>query len=157
MHICTPFGVLLGHIICQHGLLDPAEIAITVNLPPPKSVKELRAALGHTTYQKKLIKGYAGIITPLEKLLKKLAEYIWTEECQKAFDTLKEHLVSASILIFPDWDKIFHVHVDASSIALGIVLAQPGEGEIVTPQLLRVRSYLTQKKIIPLQRGRGLR
>jgi hypothetical protein len=34
------------------------------------------------------------------------------------------------ILVFPDWNKEFHVHVDASSIALGVVMAQSGEGEI---------------------------
>jgi hypothetical protein len=42
-------------------------------------------------------------------------------------------MVTVLILVFPDWKKIFHVHVDASSIALGIILAQPGEGGIDHP------------------------
>ena len=42
-----------------------------------------------------------------------------------ALDTLKEKLASAPILVHPDWDKKFHVHIDASSIALGAVMAQP--------------------------------
>jgi hypothetical protein len=70
------------------------------------------------------------IATPLEKLLCKDTKYIWTQECQEALDTLKEKLVTMSILVFPDWSKLFHVHVDASSIALGVVLVQPGEGNI---------------------------
>jgi hypothetical protein len=45
----TPFGILLGHIICRQGLIvDPAKIAVIVKLPPPKSVRRLRATLGHT-------------------------------------------------------------------------------------------------------------
>ena len=41
---CTPFGILLGHIVCKEGLLVyPAKIAVIVNLPAPTSVKELRA------------------------------------------------------------------------------------------------------------------
>jgi hypothetical protein len=60
-------------------------------------------------------------------------KYIWTQECQEALDTLKEKLVTASILVFPNWSKLFHVHVDASSIALGVVLAQPSEGNIDHP------------------------
>ena len=42
-------------------------------------------------------------------------------------------MVTAPILVFLDWKKIFHVHIDASSIALGIILAQPSEGGIDHP------------------------
>ena len=39
-------------------------------------------------------------------------------------------MASTPILVFPDWNKEFHVHVDALSIALGVVLVHPGEGDI---------------------------
>ena len=42
-------------------------------------------------------------------------------------------MVTVPILAFPDWKKIFHVHVDASSIALGVILVQSGEGNIDHP------------------------
>jgi hypothetical protein len=66
----------------------------------------------------------------MEKLLKKYCQFQWIEECQQRFDTLKQKMVTAPILVFPDWSKEFHVHVDASSIALGEVLAQPGAIDI---------------------------
>ena len=69
----------------------------------------------------------------MEKLLKKDVAFEWTQECQGRFDTLKAKMASAPILVFPDWNKQFHVHVDASSIALGVVLAQPGEGDLDHP------------------------
>ena len=69
----------------------------------------------------------------MEKLLKHDAKYEWNEECQKSLDILKEKMVTAPILVFPNWKRPFHVHVDASSIALGIILAQPGEGGIDRP------------------------
>jgi len=59
----------------------------------------------------------------MEKLLKHDAKFIWTEECQRSFDLLKEKMVTAPILVFPDWTNPFHVHVDTSSIALRVVLA----------------------------------
>jgi hypothetical protein len=52
------FGILLGHIVCKHGLLvDQAKIAVILDLEPPTSVKQLREALGHTGYYKNLSKG----------------------------------------------------------------------------------------------------
>eukprot|EP00253_Pinus_taeda_P007870 PITA_07870 len=42
---------------------------------------------------------------------------------------LKENMVTTLILVFPNWDIDSHVHVDASSIALGAILTQDsGEG-----------------------------
>eukprot|EP00253_Pinus_taeda_P004862 PITA_04862 len=46
---------------------------------------------------------------------------------------LKEKLVSAPILVYLDWNKQFHVHIHASGIALGIVLVQPGKGDLDHP------------------------
>ena len=59
----------------------------------------------------------------MEKLLKKDVTFYCDEECQKSLNVLKEKMVTAPILVFPDWKKEFHVHVDASCIALGIILA----------------------------------
>jgi len=42
-------------------------------------------------------------------------------------------MVVASILVFPYWTKEFYVHVGASSIVLGVVLAQEGEEDIDHP------------------------
>ena len=38
-------------------------------------------------------------------------------------------MATTPILVFSNWTKAFHVHVNASSIALRVVLAQPGEGD----------------------------
>jgi hypothetical protein len=123
----SPFVVLLGHIVCKHGLLvDPSKIVIIVDLPPPTLVRQLHTTLGHTGYYRKFIKGYAQITTPMEKLLNKDSNFQWIERCQQSFDTLKKKMVTAPILVFPYWSKEFNVHVDASSIALGAVLEHPG-------------------------------
>jgi hypothetical protein len=117
----SPFGVFLGHIVCKQGLLvDPSKIAIIVDLPPPTSIRQLCTTLGHIGYYRKFIKGYAQITAPMEKLLKKENKFRWTEECQQSFDTLKKKMVTAPILFFPNWSKEFHVHVNASFVAIGV-------------------------------------
>ena len=84
-------------------------------------------------YYRKFIQGYALITTPLEKFLKKDVSFFWDDECQKSFELFKEKMVSALILIFLDWEKAFHVHVDASGITLEVVLTQSGDGDIDHP------------------------
>jgi len=61
----------------------------------------------------------------MEKLLKKDVTFYWNDDHKKRLDILKEKMVTALILVFPDWKKEFHVHV-ASCIALGGVLTLAG-------------------------------
>jgi hypothetical protein len=52
-------------------------------------------------------------------------------------------MVTTPTFVFPDWSKEFHVHVDASSIALGVVLAQLGAGDIDHPLSFSSRKLST--------------
>jgi hypothetical protein len=131
---CVPHGNLLGHIVCREGVLvDPAKVAVIVNMPMPMSAKQLRSTLGHTGYYHRFIGRYANITAPLENLLKKVEMFQWNPECDKAFETLKEKLSTSSIMMFPNWENEFHVHVDASGIALGAILVQPRDGDMDHP------------------------
>jgi len=58
--------------------------------------------------------------------LKKDVTFCWNDDYKKSLDILKEKMVTTLILVFSDWKKEFHVHVDASCIALGGVLTQVG-------------------------------
>ena len=61
-------------------------------------------------------------------------------------DKLKNKMATVPILVFPDWKKEFHVHVDASSVVLGIVLTQPGEGVLDYPIAFTSRKLSTAEK-----------
>ena len=126
--------MLLGHIVCKDGLLvDPTKIALILCLPPLMNVNMLWETLGNMGYYRKFIKEYTTIIAPMEKLLKKDTAYEWTQEFQGSFDTLKAKMAFAPILFFLDWNKEFHMHIDVSSIVLGVVLTQTGEGNLDHP------------------------
>jgi len=51
----------------------------------------------------------------------------WTNDQEKAFETLKQHLISAPILRYPDFKQPFYLHTDASGTGLGAVLAPRDE------------------------------
>jgi hypothetical protein len=110
--------------------VDPTKITVIVNLPAPKMVYQLRETLGHTWYYRKFIKGYVQITKPMENLLRKDKKYQWNDECQHDLDTLKDKMVVAPILVFPNWEKTFHVHVDALVITLGAIPMQPRVGDL---------------------------
>ena len=55
-------------------------------------------------------------------------------------------MVTSPILVFPNWEKTFHVHVDASSIALGEILAQPGAGDLDHPIAFASKKLSKSKK-----------
>jgi len=110
-------------------MVDPVKIVVIVNWEAPRNVKNLYTTLGHTGYYMKFIKAYAQITAPMEIFLKKDVIFCWDEDCQHSLDVLKDKMVTTPILVFPNWKKKFHVHVDTSFIVLGIALTQEGERE----------------------------
>jgi hypothetical protein len=55
-------------------------------------------------------------------LLIKDVDFIWTEQCQTAFETLKAKLSMAPVIRGPIWDLPFHISTDAFETAIGGVL-----------------------------------
>lgn len=51
-----------------------------------------------------------------------MAKFCWTEECQEAFDQLKQFLSRDPVLVTPDFDKPFSLQTDASNNACGAVM-----------------------------------
>ena len=106
----------------------------------PKSVKNVRQFLGATGFYRRFIEGYSKIARPLHYLTKKDVKFKWTEECQKAFNTLKDILTSDSLLGYPDFSKPFILATDASSIAIGGTLSQKDENGRIKPIAFTGRS-----------------
>jgi len=112
------------------GTRPPTKIVVIVNSKAPKNIKYFCTTLDHTGYYRKFIKAYAQITALMEKMLKKDVTFCSDEEFQTNLDILRNKMVTTPIMVFPDWKKEFHVHVDASYVVPGVMLAQPGEGNI---------------------------
>ncbi|CAN6542428.1 unnamed protein product [Malus baccata var. baccata] len=76
---------------------------------------------------RRFIKDFSKISNPLCRLLQKDVAFDFNEECEKAFNHLKEMLTSAPIIVPPDWSFPFELMCDASDYALGAVLGQRKE------------------------------
>jgi hypothetical protein len=121
----------LGHTISQDGTsVDPSKVQEVMDWKPPKSVHQIRSFLGLEGYYSRFIHDFSGIAKPMTELLKKGVKFVWSEACEKAFHTLRQHLTSAPVLVQPDNSKPFEVFCDASGTGLGCVLMQ--ESRVVT-------------------------
>ena len=53
-------------------------------------------------------------------------KFVWSPECEEAFQTLKKLLTTAPVLSQPNIEKPFDIYCDASGIGIGCVLMQEG-------------------------------
>jgi hypothetical protein len=87
-------------------------------------VKGIRSFLGHAGFYRRFIANFSQIARPLTSLVAKDVPFQFTDECHKAFDTLKTALVSAPIIQPPDWKLPFEIMCDACDYAVVAVLGQ---------------------------------
>ena len=78
-------------------------------------------------YYRRFIQDFAKIADPIFYLLKGENQFIWTEDCKEAFQKLKNCLITSPVLQYPNFNKPFVVHTDASLTAIGAVLSQEDE------------------------------
>ncbi|KAL4313088.1 hypothetical protein GQ457_01G000070 [Hibiscus cannabinus] len=88
-HFMVDEGIVLGHKISSKGMeVDKAKIEVISKLPPPTTVKEQGR------------------------------QFEFNEDCTKAFNLLKQKLVTAPIVEPPDWKLPFELMCDASDYAI---------------------------------------
>ena len=110
----------LGHIISEHSVeIDPERVKAIINLPPPTDVRSLRRLIGMVQFCSKFVDHLNVVLAPLYELLKNKTRFVWSSQCQKAFEQLKSIMSTAPILYSPTTSDKFILETDASTIGLG--------------------------------------
>ena len=91
---------------------------------PPTSQKELAKFLGTAGYYRNFCFNFSDIAAPLTNLLSKKVKFVWTDDCQLAFDKVKLLLQKSPVLRSPDCKKPFKLIIDTSDVGTGAVLVQ---------------------------------
>ncbi|GJY10593.1 putative nucleotidyltransferase, ribonuclease H [Tanacetum coccineum] len=113
----------LGHVVNQNGIhVDPSKIEAVKNWKTPTTPSEIRSFLGLAGYYRRCIANFFKIAKPLTSLTQKNKKYVWGEEQEMAFQTLKNNLCDAPILTLLDGVEDFVVYCDVSNQGLGCVL-----------------------------------
>ena len=119
----------LGHILSATGIRPlPAKTHTIQYMQPQTTTKHIRAFLGLVGYYRKFIKGFAKIAKPLTLLTRQQVKFEWTPEEHTAFLHLKEAIVQAPILHYPDPDKRYIVYTDALDNTCSTQLSQEHNG-----------------------------
>ena len=116
----------IGHVFSSEGIRsDPAKVEKVKTYAVPADVSDVRRFLGLASYYRRFIPDFAKVANPLHSLTKKNVEFVWSVECGKAFEKLKEALVTAPVLSYPLFgsDQEFILETDASGVGLGAVLS----------------------------------
>ena len=115
----------LGYVVTRDGIeTDPEKVKIIRSWSVPTNANELRSFLGLCTYYRRFVPDFAKIAAPLHSLTHKNVAFHWNEECEGAFQSLKERLSELPILIYPDVSQPFILDTDASDVSIGAVLSQ---------------------------------
>ena len=95
---------------------------------PATAPKQVQEFLGLVGYYREFIKDFAKIAKPLTMLTHQQVKFVWTPTHHTAFLKLKEAIVQAPILYYPDPNKKYIVYTDASDDAYGAQLSQKHDG-----------------------------
>ena len=124
----------LGYVVSESGIsADAGKVKAVKDFPVPRNLKQLRSFLGLTSYYRRFIPRFSQVAVPLYALTRKDTPYQWNENCQQTFEQLKEMLIKAPVLAFPDFKHDFILETDASGTGLGAVLSQKQEDGTTKP------------------------
>jgi RNase H-like domain found in reverse transcriptase len=121
-------------LIVENGQvqMDPVKTNAITDWPTPTTKKELQSFLGFMNFYRRFIKDFAKVAAPLNKLTGK-TDWIWEEDQQWAFNTLKKIVTSDPILVLPNETSKFMLECDASDYATGAILSQQQEDGTYKP------------------------
>jgi hypothetical protein len=115
----------LGYWITRAGVQPVStKVEAIKNIAPPKTKKELRRFIGIVNYYRDMWIRRSDVLAPLTALTSKTAKWQWTDVEQNAFDTMKRIMARETLLAYPDFNKPFIIHTDASHTQLGAVISQ---------------------------------
>lgn len=117
-----------GHIFSADGMkIDPDRVEAIVSMKSPNNKKELQIFLGMINYLRQFVPNLANIASPLQLLLKKNVDWLWTIVHETAFNNIKKKITEAPVLQNFNPDVSIVIQCDASKDGLGCCLLQNGK------------------------------
>lgn len=132
----------LGRVVGQ-GKVCPlrAKVQAIDDYAPPETKKDLMRFLGLVGFYRCFCRNFSTVVAPLTNMLKGKVKFVWSSECQTAFENVKALICNAPVLAAPRWDRTFKIEVDASYVGAGAVLLQCDDLGVDTPVCFFSRKF----------------
>ena len=128
MNLRKPQVKLMGHVISKDGLKpDPDKVKAVKDMPKPTCKQETLSLLGFVNYLAKFLPRLSEVAQPLRNLTLANAQFLWSQQHDKAFDEVKKLVVQHPVLKFYDVNEEVTLQCDASERGLGATLLQNGQ------------------------------
>jgi hypothetical protein len=114
---------VISHKVIAVG---PSKVCDVLDWKLPKSIHQVQSFFGLVGYYQRFILNFCKFSKTITELLKKGNKYVWSKDCDEAFQSLKKLLTTSPILAQPDIALSFDVYCDAFGTGLGCVLMQEG-------------------------------
>ncbi|XP_071919055.1 uncharacterized protein [Coffea arabica] len=116
-------GKFLGYLVSHRGIeANPDKIKAIQDMSPPRHIREVQRLNGRLAALNRFLSQSAEKALPFFKVLKKADQFAWTEECQAAFDQLKQYLHHLPTLASPRPEEKLYLYLSAADEAVSAVL-----------------------------------
>ncbi|KAI5337159.1 hypothetical protein L3X38_016428 [Prunus dulcis] len=127
------FGKFLGFMISQRGIeVNPEKIKAIIDMERPKTTKDIQSLTGRVAALTRFVSKATDKCVPFFKALKGGKQHIiWTAECDKAFQDLKNYMSKAPLLSKPLPGEILYLYLSVPSTAVSsILIRKPEKAEL---------------------------
>ena len=115
----------LRHVVTKESIsADLGKVEQVRTWPIPENRTEFKSFLGLASYYRRFVPDFSAVAQPLYKLTDAKTDFVWTGECQLAFDSLKGLLTSTRVLAYPTREGKLVLDTDASDHRIGAVLSK---------------------------------
>lgn len=136
-----------GHEKDKQGLWKSSnKIKAVLETPSPKDITSLRAYLGILNYYHRFLPNLATVVSPMTALLKKDRKFVWTQQCQEAFELSKQLLTSEPVLTHYDPQLPVKLATNASPHGISGILSHVLPNGSEKPVLFASRSLLKAER-----------
>ncbi|KAK0575700.1 hypothetical protein LWI29_005397 [Acer saccharum] len=141
----VPSGRFLRYQVHQRGIeVNPEKIQALARMVSPKTLKDVQKLTGCLASLSRFIAKSTDRCLPFFKALKKGKGIKWNEDCEKAFQALKDYLGQAPLLSKPETGETLYMYLSVSEAATSSVLVRQEDG-------IQKPIYYTSKALLPAE------